>query len=209
MNLQAIIDWLLTLPPSTLLPAMALLAAAENIFPPIPADVLIALGAFIAARSDQSPMPAFLLILFGNVAGAMVMYAVGRRFGAEWTEKKFHLKHRESADTSLSRMYERYGLLALAVGRFIPGVRAIVAPFAGALRASWFGTMAAITLASGTWYGLVTWAAFRAGSNWDQLVRTVGRMGTVTGVVATVLVTGIGIAWYRHRRKKHAGDAAA
>lgn len=202
MNLQSILDWLLTLPPSTLLPAMALLAAAENIFPPIPADVLIAFGAFIAARSDASPIPAFLVVLGGNVAGAMAMYAVGRRYGAAYTEERFHLKHKETADEALSRWYQRYGLLALAIGRFIPGVRAIVAPFAGALRASVFGTLAAITLASATWYGLVTWAAFRAGSNWDVLVETVGRMGRVTAVVGLVLAAGIAFAWYRHRRNK-------
>jgi membrane protein DedA with SNARE-associated domain len=202
VNLQSIIDWLLTLPPSTLLPVMALLAAAENIFPPIPADVLIAFGAFIAARNDASPIPAFLTVLFGNVAGAMAMYAAGRKYGATWTEKRFHLKHKDSADDSLSRLYARYGLFALAIGRFIPGVRAIVAPFAGALRASVLGTLAAITLASGAWYGLVTWAAFRAGTNWEELVRTVGRMGKVTALVAVVLVAGIGYAWYRHRRKK-------
>ncbi len=202
MNLQSIIDWLLTLPPSTLLPVMALLAAAENVFPPIPADVLIALGAFLAARSDASPIPAFLTVLFGNVAGAMAMYAVGRKYGATWTEKRFHLKHKESADDALSRMYDRYGLFALAIGRFIPGVRAIVAPFAGALRASFFGTLAAITLASGAWYGLITWLAFRAGSNWEELVKTVGRMGTITAVVAVVLIAGMGFLWYRHRKKK-------
>lgn len=202
MNLQSIIDWLLTLPPSTLLPVMALLAAAENVFPPIPADVLIALGAFLAARSDASPIPAFLAVLFGNVAGAMAMYAAGRRYGATWTEKRFRLKHKETADDSLSRLYDRYGLLALAIGRFIPGVRAIVAPFAGALRASVFGTLAAITLASGAWYGLVTWAAFRAGNNWEDLVQTVGRMGKVTALVAVVLAAGIGIGWYLHRRRK-------
>lgn len=202
MNLQSIIDWLLTLPPSTLLPVMALLAAAENIFPPIPADVLIALGAFLAARSDASPIPAFLTVLLGNVAGAMAMYAVGRKYGAAWTEKRFHLKHKETADDSLSRLYARYGLFALAIGRFIPGVRAIVAPFAGALRASVFGTLAAITLASGTWYGLITWLAFRAGSNWEELVKTVGRMGKITALVAVVLIAGIGFLWYRHRKKK-------
>jgi membrane protein DedA with SNARE-associated domain len=202
VNLQSILDWLLTLPPSTLLPAMALLAAAENIFPPIPADVLIAFGAFIAARSDASPIPAFLVVLGGNVAGAMVMYAVGRRYGASYTEERFHLKHKETADEALSRWYQRYGLLALAIGRFIPGVRAIVAPFAGALRASVFGTLAAITLASATWYGLVTWAAFRAGSNWEALVETVGRMGKVTAIVALVLAAGVAFAWYRHRRNK-------
>lgn len=202
MNLQSIIDWLLTLQPSTLLPVMALLAAAENIFPPIPADVLIAFGAFIAARSDASPIPAFLTVLLGNVAGAMAMYAAGRKYGASWTEKRFHLKHKDSADDALSRLYARYGLFALAIGRFIPGVRAIVAPFAGALRASAVGTLAAITFASGAWYGLVTWAAFRAGNNWEELVKTVGRMGKVTALVAVILVAGVGVAWYWHRRKK-------
>ena len=202
MNLQAVFDWLLTLPQSTLLPIMALLAAAENIFPPIPADVLIALGAFIAARSDASPMPAFLTVLFGNVAGAMAMYAAGRRFGASWTEKRFHLKHKETADDKLSQMYERYGLFALAIGRFVPGVRAIVAPFAGALRASVLGTLAAITLASAAWYGLVTWLAFRAGSNWEDLLRTIGRAGKWAGLGAAVLFAVIGFVWYRHRKKK-------
>ncbi|HEX6313772.1 MAG TPA: DedA family protein [Gemmatimonadaceae bacterium] len=202
MNLQSIIDWLLTLPQSTLLPVMALLAAAENIFPPIPADVLIALGAFLAARSDASPLPPFLTVLFGNVVGAMVMYAVGRRYGASWTERRFHLKRKETADQSLARMYQRYGLFALAIGRFIPGVRAIVAPFAGALRASAFGTMAVITLASGVWYGLVTWLAFRAGSNWETLVQALGRMGRITSVVAVGLVGLIALAWYLHRRRR-------
>lgn len=204
MNLQSIFDWLLTLPQSTLLPVMALLAAAENVFPPIPADVLIALGAFIAARSDASPIPAFLTVLFGNVAGAMAMYAAGRRFGASWTEKRFHLKHKETADDALSRLYQRYGLFALAIGRFVPGVRAIVAPFAGALRASVLGTMLAITLASAAWYGLVTWLAFRAGSNWEELLRTIGRAGKWSALGAAVLIGGIVFAWYRHRKKQAA-----
>jgi membrane protein DedA with SNARE-associated domain len=202
MNFQSIIDWLLTLPQSTLLPVMGLLAAAENIFPPIPADVLIAFGAFVAARSDASPIPAFLVVLFGNVAGAMAMYVAGRRYGAAWTERKFHLKHKETADDALSRLYARYGLFALAIGRFVPGVRALVAPFAGALRVSAFGTLAAITLASGAWYGLITWLAFRAGDNWEELVRTVGRAGKIIAIVAAALIALVAFVWYRHRQKR-------
>jgi membrane protein DedA with SNARE-associated domain len=209
MNLQSIFDWLLTLPQSTLLPVMALLAAAENIFPPIPADALIALGAFIAARNGESPIPAFLTVLFGNVAGAMVMYGVGRRFGADWTERKFHLKHKESAESSLASWYARYGLLSLAVGRFIPGIRAIVAPFAGAFRASFFGTMAAITVASGAWYGLVTWIAFRAGSNWEDLVTNISRIGGWAAVVAATLGAVLAYTWYRHRRASRERNPAA
>lgn len=209
MNLQSLFDWLLGLPPWALLPAMALLAAAENIFPPIPADVLIALGAFIAARNDASPIPAFLAVLVGNVAGAMAMYAAGRKYGASRTEERFHLKHKDTAEGSLRQWYDRYGVFALAIGRFIPGVRAVVAPFAGALRASVPGTLAAITLASGTWYGLVTWAAFRAGSNWDVLVETVGELGRAAAIVAVVLAGGLAALWFRHRRAARAsGDRA-
>jgi membrane protein DedA with SNARE-associated domain len=209
VNAGALLDWLLGLPPSTLLPAMALLAALENVFPPIPADVLIALGAFIAARNDASPLPAFAVVLVGNVAGAMVMYAVGRRYGAAWTEERFHLRHKASADVALSAWYARYGLLALCLGRFIPGVRAIVAPFGGALRAPVIGTAAAITLASGAWYGLVTWIAFRAGSNWEQLLQSVQRLGTATGVVALVIVAGIVAAFLLRRRRRRPPDDAA
>lgn len=207
MNLQSVFDWLLALPPALLLPAMGVLAVLENVFPPIPADVLIALGAFIAARTGSSPMPAFLVVLTGNVLGAMAVYAVGRRFGAAWTEERFHLRHKADADVALRAWYTRYGLLALAVGRFIPGVRALVAPFAGALRASVAGTAAAITLASGVWYGIVTWIAFRAGSNWEELVRTVGRLGKVAAIGAVLLAVVLILAW-RSRRSRHLSGRA-
>ena len=203
MDLQSLLDWLTALPPTTLLVAMGLLAAAENIFPPIPADVLIALGAFLAARSDGSPWPAFLVVLGGNVGGAMMMYYLGRRFGAEWTERKFHLRHKETADVALSRWYARYGLASLFLGRFIPGVRAIVAPFAGALRSPVTGTTAAILGASAIWYGIVTIVAFRAGSNWEGLVRSVSRLSQTSALVAATLVAvGIALVWWRRRRRR-------
>jgi membrane protein DedA with SNARE-associated domain len=181
---------------------MTLLAAVENIFPPIPADVLIAFGAFIAARSNASPLPAFVAVLGGNVFGAVVMYAAGRRFGASWTEKKFHLKHTTAGDARLSSWYARYGVASLFLARFVPGARAVVAPFAGALRAPVLLTTAAITLASGIWYGLVTIVAFRAGSDWEGLVRTIGRLARNTGLVAVGLVLLILVIWWVRRRRQ-------
>jgi membrane protein DedA with SNARE-associated domain len=181
---------------------MALLAAAENIFPPLPADALIALGAFVAARGDTSPMPAFLAVLVGNVIGAMGMYAVGRRFGAAWTERKFHLKHKQSADATLSSWYARYGLASLFLGRFIPGVRAVVAPFAGALRTPLIGTTIAITAASVLWYGLVTIVAFRAGSDWEVLLRTIGRVGRTSGLIAVAVALVVAAVILLRRRRR-------
>jgi len=202
VNLQALLDWLTGLPQSTLLGAMTLLAALENIFPPIPADVLIAFGAFLAARADASPLPAFFAVLGGNVAGALVMYALGRRFGASWTERKFHLKHTDTADARLSSWYARYGVASLFLSRFIPGVRAIVAPFAGALRTPVLLTALAITGASTIWYGLLTIVAFRAGNDWETLVKTVGRLARNSGLIAVGLVLVIVAVWYFRRRQR-------
>ncbi len=202
MNLQTAFEWLLGLPPTLLLPAMGILAMLENVFPPIPADVLIALGAFMAARTGASPIPSYLVVLVGNVAGAMAVYAVGRRFGADWTEKRFRLRARSDADSALSAWYARYGLFALVIARFIPGIRAIVAPFAGALRASAAGTALAIATASGVWYGFVTWVAYRAGSNWDDLARTIGRMGGIAAMIAVAMAGLVaGLFWYVRKRR--------
>ena len=209
MNLQSAFDWLLALPPALLLPAMGVLAILENVFPPIPADVLIALGAFVAARTGTSPIPAFLVVLVGNVLGAMAVYAVARRYGAAWTEARFHLRHKADAGVALSAWYARWGLLSLFTGRFIPGVRALVAPFAGALRASIPGTVAAISLASGLWYGVVTWLAFRAGSNWEGLLQTIGRLGKVAALAAALLAGALILAWRARRRRHGAGGSHA
>ena len=192
----------MALPPATLLGAMAVLAVVENIFPPIPADLVIAFGAFIAARSHRSPLPVFVIVLIGNVAGAIAMYAAGRRFGADWTERKFHIRHEASGDARLTAWYARYGVGALFLGRFIPGVRAVVAPFAGALRASFPLTAAAITLASALWYGVITFIAFRTGSSWDMLAGTIGRLARNTGLVAATIVCIIVVMVVVRRRRK-------
>lgn len=202
MNLEGMLNWLTELPPGALLAALFLLAAAENIFPPLPSDALIAMGAFLAARNATSPFPVFLAVLAGNSSGALTMYFLGRRFGAAWTEQRFHLKHRKAADARLSAWYARYGLLSLFLSRFIPGVRAIVPPFAGALKVPVWAAVAALVGASAIWYGTVTMLAFRAGSSWDDLAASVMRMGRGTAILAVGLAVLLLVAALKRKNAK-------
>lgn len=180
---------------------MALLAAVENIFPPIPADVLVAFGGFIAARNHASPIPSFLAVWLGNVAGAMLMYVVGRKLGRQWIAKRFHLAPGASNEKRLTDAYARYGTAGLFVSRFLPAFRALVPPMAGALHLSLPRVVIAIALASAAWYGFITWLAFSAGSNWEMLAEQIGRAGKWSAGIAVAIVAVAVVVWWSRRRR--------
>jgi|SRR5688500_4995469 len=199
--MDAVLERLGSMPPLLLYLAMTVVAALENFFPPIPADVIVAFGAFLSARQDASPIPAYLAVLIGNVGGAVAMYALGRRYGTSWIRRRLRMKEEGSSEQRLRDLYARYGLPALFVSRFLPGIRAIVPPVAGALRVPAAGVIVAISLASALFYGLVTWVAFRVASSWEELSRWLQDFGRVSAIVAAILIV-IGLAFWLVRRRR-------
>ena len=105
-----------------------------------------------------------------------------------------------TAERRLRALYGRYGLGALFLSRFLPGVRAMVPPLAGALRLAPGGPILAIATASGIWYGLVTWLAFRAGASWSELQATMARYGRAITITAVAIVVVAGVVWLVRRR---------
>ena len=102
----------------------------------------------------------------------------------------------------LERMYGKYGLLAIFMSRFLPGVRAIVPPFAGALRVPPFRAGAMMAIASAIWYGTVTIVAYRLGANWEQATaRLAEYQRTIVVVVAVLVVLGLAGWWLRKRSR--------
>jgi membrane protein DedA with SNARE-associated domain len=200
----SLLEWLTHVPLAALYLLMALFAAVENVFPPVPADTVVALGSWLAARGQGSAFWAFLATWVGNVAGAGAMYFVGRRHGTAWMQKRFPSLADEKNERRLRELHGKYGALSLVLSRFIPGVRAVVPPFAGALRISPITTMLALGLASAVWYGLVSYIAFRAGADWESVMQRITRFGRYAAIGAAVLVAVAGLAWWLHRRRRSA-----
>jgi membrane protein DedA with SNARE-associated domain len=200
---QSIFDWLVTLPAGTLYAVLAVTAALENIVPPFPSDLTVAFGSFIVAQGHRGTLlGVFLCTWAGNVGGALLVYAMGRRYGAEPLERRLAGRHAESFDRRLHGMFDRFGMAAIFVSRFVPGVRAIVPAFAGALRLSVGKTFAMIAIASAIWYGFITYVAFRVGSDWSAFRATLDRYGMVAAVVGGVLLAVGAIAWLVIRRRR-------
>jgi membrane protein DedA with SNARE-associated domain len=199
--MQGVLDWLSALPIAALYASMFLAAGVENIFPPIPADTIVAFGTFLAARGKGTVIGAFLAVWLGNLSGAALMYAAGRRYGAARIEKQLLRDKGAAAEGKLRTLYERYGLGALFLSRFVPGVRAIVPPFAGALKIPFLTALAVMGVASGLWYGLVAWLAFRVGSSWDALQATLKQYGTIAAAVAIGIGLVAAIIWFFRKRR--------
>lgn len=200
--MESALAWLGGMPPAALYATLALVAAVENIVPPIPADSVVAVGSFLAARGQATLLGAALSTWAGNVAGAMGVYAVARRYGAAWAHRWAHRYGGASAADRLARLHGRYGTLAIFLSRFLPAARAIVPPFAGALRLPAVPVMLAIAVASAIWYGLIAYVAYGVGSNFDALNERVVSLGRGAAVLAGGVVLLALLSWALWRRRR-------
>lgn len=194
--------WLNNLHLGTLYVAIAGLSAFENFFPPFPSDAVVAFGSFLASRANGSAFTVLFLGWFGNVAGASVTYVLGRRYGGKAFLHRIEKYAGPTAEERIRKLYKKYGFAGLFVSRFLPGVRAIVPPFAGAMKLPAFGVILSIASASLVWFGVITFLAFRAGDNWDLLQQYLVRSGKVAGAVAIAIVLLVIVIWLWKRRHR-------
>jgi membrane protein DedA with SNARE-associated domain len=200
--METFLDQLASMPVPALYAALGIVAALENVFPPVPADTVVAFGSFLAARGQGTALGVVTTTWAGNVAGAMLIYLIGRRYGAEPLERRLLGDRAAEAESRLRALYSKYGLVALFLSRFLPGVRAIVPPLAGALRVPAGRAALAMGAASAVWYGAVSYLAFRIGADWEELSGTVARYGRLSAIAAVAFVGLALAAWIvvkRHR----------
>lgn len=113
-----------------------LLMAIENVFPPVPSEIIMGFGGVLVARGEMEFLPLLLIGTTGTVVGNLFWYWLGRR----WSEAQLRLMIRRygrwltfdwSSFTSAREKFLRYGELIVFVLRFSPVLRTIVSLPAG------------------------------------------------------------------------------
>lgn len=177
--------------------------AAENIFPPLPSEIILPLAGLSAARGEMSLAEAIVGTTVGSVVGAIVLYLVGARLGRDRVHRMVARLPFFSADdlAKSEAWFRRYGSAAVLFGRMIPVVRSLVSVPAGIYRMPLVRFLALTTAGSAVWNSLLVVAGFKLGNNWEAVSTWTSRYQYA--VLATV---GVLLAvWLARKVRSRAG----
>ena len=180
---------------------LAVLAFVENIVPIVPADVAVALGAFLSQHGTTAPVPVFLVVWSANVCGAVAVYFAARRLGRPFFATSLGRRLVSPAGVArIEREYLRFGVAGIFLARFLPGIRAVVPPFAGIFGLSAWRAVLPMTAASAIWYGGITLLGVYLGGEWDAILSALKRLNQMLAIVAVLAIVGVIVVVLRNRR---------
>jgi len=181
-------------------PGVAFLVALENVFPPIPSEVVLPLSGFVAGRGDASLIGMIIAATVGSVVGALVLYGlaawIGRenlhRFIARWG-RWFQVKPDDMARAE--EWFDRRANAAVLFGRCVPLIRSIVSIPAGFRRMPLIPFILSTTVGSLAWNVALIGAGALLGDRWETV-------GDYVGILQWVVIVAIvaAVAWFLWRR---------
>jgi membrane protein DedA with SNARE-associated domain len=183
---------------------IALLMFLENLFPPIPSELIMPLAGFTVAQGKMSFVPAVLAGVIGTMLGALPWYYLGKVLGEErikaWVDRRGKWLGISSEEVTKSQQwFYRYGTKAVFFGRLVPGIRTLISipagfsemPFAPFFIFSTFGTLA--------WVLLLTFAGYLLGDNYPLVEEYLAPFSKI----ALLAIAIGGVIWFiRHRKAK-------
>ncbi|MFM6853449.1 MAG: DedA family protein, partial [Sphingopyxis sp.] len=180
-----------------------LLMALENIFPPIPSEVIMGLGGINVARGTMAFWPLLVAGTIGSTIGNYAWYALGRRMGYErlrpWVDRHGRWLTMEWADVErIITFFQRHGHWVIFVLRFSPLMRTIISLPAGLAHMGRLRFILYTAAGTTIWNILLIGAGYYLGRNFAALDRVTGPIAVGTGAII-ILVYAWRVATWRPR----------
>ncbi len=199
-------DWIKSILEDFSYGGVVFLMFLENVFPPIPSELIMPLAGFFSTRGELSLVGIIAAGTFGSVLGALPLYYAGTIAGPErlrrWCERHGKWVGFTGHDLDKSRTwFERHGAKTVLFCRMVPGVRSLISVPAGVARMPLGRFLLYTTIGSVGWTAILAGAGKALGGNYEQVERVIGPVSTgIVGlIVATILVRAI----RQHRRQRH------
>ncbi|MBO3740300.1 DedA family protein [Actinoplanes flavus] len=193
-------------------PGAGLAVALENLFPPIPSEVILPLAGFAAGQGRMSLLAAILWTTLGSVAGALALYRVGALLGRDRLRAIVErLPLMKVADFDRTEAwFARHGAKAVFLGRMIPIFRSLISVPAGVQRMPVGRFLLYTTAGSAIWNVVFVLAGYQLGENWHRVEEYAGLLQKAVIVVCAIAAAiFVALRLRRIRRERTAARAGA
>ncbi|MEU6128687.1 DedA family protein [Saccharopolyspora sp. NPDC047091] len=190
-------------------PGAGLIIALENVFPPIPSELILPLAGFAASQGDMNIVSAVLWTTIGSIVGALVLYWLGASLGRDRMRRiAGRLPLVKVADVDRTEAwFAKHGVKAVFLGRMIPLFRSFVSLPAGVEKMPLPTFVLFTALGSLIWNTLFVVAGYLLGENWYLVEEYAGIVSkVVVGAVVVALVHFVVARLRRDRRERDLAD---
>lgn len=180
-------------------PGIAAIIFTENVFPPIPSELVLPFAGFLVANGELNLIITIIAATIGSVLGAIVLYYLGlwledhvilnfvRRYG-KWftvTEEEF---------TRVLELFKKRGEWIVLFGRVIPIVRSLISVPAGMSKMPLGRFVLFTAIGSTVWNTLLVVAGYLLGANWEQILEIIDQYQDIVIIVGAVAVVAF-VVW--------------
>jgi membrane protein DedA with SNARE-associated domain len=201
-SLDGLAGWTVDLMDTLGGPGAAVAVGLDNLFPPIPSELILPLAGFTAAQGRFSLVEALRWTTAGSVIGAIIVYLVGYIFGRERTRKFITMLPlvKESDFDHAERWFAKHGTKAVFLGRMVPLVRSFISVPAGIERMSFWVFLALTTFGSLLWNTIFVVSGYFLGANWHVVDEYAGIFQYVVIAAIAILLVVFVVKRLRERR---------
>jgi membrane protein DedA with SNARE-associated domain len=167
---------------------IALLMFLENVFPPIPSELIMPLAGYLATRGDMNILVVIAAGTIGSLLGTLPWYYLGRRLGHDGVRRlaerhgRWLTLHPDDVDAATDR-FKRFGRTSVLVGRLIPTVRTLISVPAGVARMPLAQFLAFSTIGTLAWTAALALAGYLLGQAYSLVSAYVDPISTAILVI--------------------------
>ena len=191
--LTSFADWAVEVMETLGAPGAGLVIAIENLFPPLPSEVILPLAGFTASRGSFGLVEAIVWTTLGSIAGALVLYYLGMWLGRKRVRAivdRIPMMSGEDFDKT-EVWFGKHGTKAVFFGRMVPLFRSFISLPAGVEKMNVWAFTGLTAAGSLIWNSIFVMAGFFLGENWHVVEEYAG----IFQKIVIVVVAGL-VAWF-------------